>query len=346
MKMKISLPILNKAVEAKILDKNQAEALYQFVKNQPEQEAAFNFTNILYYCGGLMAIGAMSLFMTLGWETFGGFGILFLSVLYAILGLCLAAKFHQSSHRIPAGICATFVVALTPLAIYGFQLGMGWWPDDSHYRDFHFYIKWHWIFMELGTLAVGLILVWIYSYPFMIMPVAVTLWYMSMDLAAMIAGQNADFELRAMVSMYFGLIMILIAFWVDLRSRHSLDYAFWLYLFGVMAFWGGLSSQSSNSELSRFFYLCINLFMIGFGVMLVRRVFVVFGAIGCTVYLCHLASQVFLNSTLFPIILTALGFLIIYLGTLWQKYESMMTTKAQSFLPKSIQELLQSRNEL
>ena len=345
-RMKITQGILNKAVEAKIINSNQASALITFIKEQPEQEAAFNLTNVLYYCGGLIAIGAMTLFMNLGWETFGGFGILFLSVLYGILGLSMASKFHEKSQRIPAGICATFVVALTPLAIYGFQLGMGWWPDDSTYQQYHYFIKWHWIFMEFGTLIVGIILVWIYRYPFMLMPVAVTLWYMSMDLASMIAGgQNADFTLRAMVSMYFGLVMVLIAFWVDIRSKSAPDYAFWLYVFGVMAFWCGITSQSSDSELSKFLYMCLNLLMIGIGVLLVRRVFVIFGAIGCTLYLGHLASAVFQDSTLFPVALTAIGFLIIYLGTIWQKHESKITKKVQSILPLPLQELLQSRDE-
>src|SRR5690606_29794226 len=31
----------------------------------------FNFVHVLYYFGGLLAIGAMTLFMNLGWELFG-----------------------------------------------------------------------------------------------------------------------------------------------------------------------------------------------------------------------------------------------------------------------------------
>ncbi|HHF7347330.1 TPA: DUF2157 domain-containing protein [Legionella feeleii] len=343
--MKISRAVLNKAVEAKIINNKQADALLDFIKNQPEQNPSFNFTNVLYYLGGLIAIGAMTLFMNLGWETFGGWGIFYLSLLYAIAGLYLSSFFETKGYRIPAGICATFVVCLTPLAIYGLQIGMGWWPDDTVYRAYHSYIKWHWIFMELGTLMVGIILAWIYRYPFMVMPIAVTLWYMSMDLAAMIAGENASFTLSANVSMYFGLFTILIAFWVDLESRYSADYAFWLYIFGVMAFWGGMTCQSSDSEFTKFIYLCINLLMIGIGVIFVRKVFVIFGAIGCSFYLGHLASQVFKDSVLFPTALTLIGLVIIYLGTLWQKHEALLTKKAQSILPKQIQELLQSRNE-
>ncbi|CEK10518.1 hypothetical protein [Legionella hackeliae] len=342
--MKISRNTLNKAVGAKIINAKQAEDLVEFIKKQPEETPNFNFTNVLYYFGGFIAIGAMTLFMNLGWEKFGGWGIFYLSLAYACVGLWLTHQFDKNNYFIPAGICATFVIALTPLAIYGFQVAMGWWPDNTTYQQFHSYSRWCWIFMELGTLIVGVILAWIYRYPFMTMPIAITLWYMSMDITDMLAGQYATFQLSAMISMYFGLVMILLAFWVDLRSRNTLDYAFWLYLFGVLAFWGGLTCQHSDSELSKFFYMCINLVMISIGVILMRKVFVIFGAIGCAFYLGYLASQVFKNSLLFPVALAAIGFLIIYLGTLWQKHEDSLTQKAQSILPAQLRELLQARS--
>ncbi|WED44471.1 DUF2157 domain-containing protein [Legionella cardiaca] len=344
--MKISRATLDKAVDANIINSQQADQLLKFLKSQPEQTPNFNLTNVLYYFGGLIAIGAMTLFMNLGWEKFGGWGIFYLCLLYAAIGLYLTHLFDKHDYTIPAGICATFVIALTPLAIYGLQLAMGWWPDDdTKYQEYHYYAQWHWIFMELGTLIVGIILAWIYRYPFMIMPIAVTLWYLSMDVTYMLTDQYATFQLSAMISMYFGLIITLIAFWVDLRSRKTLDYAFWLYLFGVIAFWGGLTCQHSESELSKFFYLCINLLMIGIGVLLTRKVFVIFGAIGCAFYLGHLAAEVFKNSILFPIALALIGLVIIYLGTLWQKHEATLTEKAQSILPVELRELLQARND-
>lgn len=187
--MKISRKILDKAAEEHIISTKQADALYLFIKNQSLQEAGFNFTHVLYYLGGLIAIGAMTLFMNLGWERFGPWGIIFLSLCYALLGLGLTAVFDKKNYKIPAGICATFVIALTPLAIYALQKGLGLWPtNESHYGEFHTLIHWQWIFMEFATLLVGIILVWLYRYPFMIMPLAVTLWYMSMDIAELILG--------------------------------------------------------------------------------------------------------------------------------------------------------------
>jgi hypothetical protein len=341
--MKISKAQLHDAARIGIVTDEQADALYDFLQRQPGTGPAFNFTNILYYLGGMVAIGAMTLFMNLGWEEFGGWGILCIALVYAGIGLLLTHRFQHSGHAIPAGICATFVVAISPLAIYGLQQGMGWWPDESTYREYHHYIKWHWIFLELGTLAVGSALAWLYRYPFMLMPVAVTLWYMSMDIAAMLAGGNADLQFRASVSLWFGLLITAIAFWVDMRSRSSADYAFWLYIFGVLAFWCGLSLQQSDSELAKLLYFSINLGLIAIGALLVRRVFVICGALGSAGYLEHLASAIFADSWLFPVALTAIGLGIIYLGIVWQRNEQSITVVTRRILPSTVQELLAAR---
>ncbi len=341
--MKITKDNLGNAVKNNILSAAQADELMTFLKSQPTVAPVFNFTNVLYYFGGLIAIAAMTLFMTLGWESFGGWGIFFISLIYAGVGLKLTNRFQNKGYAIPAGICVAFVVALTPLAIYGLQQALGLWPDETKYNDYHKYIKWHWIYMGLGTLAVGAAAAWRYKYPFLIMPIAATLWYMSMDLAVMIFGDDLSWTLRKLVSMYSGILIIGLAFWVDVRARKTADYAFWLYIFGVMAFWGGLSMQHSDSELAKFIYFTINIFMIGIGVLLVRRVFVVFGAIGCCGYLGYLSFSVFKDSWLFPITLTAIGLLIVYLGIIWQKNETAITEKARKFLPSQIKELLESK---
>ena len=161
-----------------------------------------------------------------------------------------------------------------------------------------------------------------------------------MDLAVMLTDGKYDHEFRAFFSMWFGLVTILIAFWVDVRSRKMADYAFWLYIFGVLAFWGGLTMQHSDSELTKFLYFCINLLMIGIGAVLVRRVFVVFGALGCAGYFGHLASTIFEDSWLFPIALSAIGLAIIYLGIVWQRHEAVITASIRRRLPAELRELL------
>lgn len=341
--MDVTKQQLKDAAAQNIISEQQSDALYAFLKDRATNTATFTLTHILYYLGGLLAIGAMTLFMTMGWEAFGGAGIFWISLLYAGAGLKLTQLLAARDLQVPAGICATFVVCLVPLAIYGLQQWLGFWPDESVYRDYHRYIKWHWLFMELGTLAVGAIVVWHYKYPFLIMPIAATLWYMSMDITAMLAPDGMNWELRRLVSLYCGLVMIALAFWVDIRSRFRADYAFWIYLFGVMAFWGGLSAQFGSSGFSRMLYFGVNVGLILIGGAIIRRVFVVFGALGCFIALSQLAFYTFSDSWMFPIALTVLGFAIIGLGIVWQKYEKAISDRVRSVLPAPVRELIQNR---
>jgi hypothetical protein len=343
--MKIDLEDLRAAARNGLPSDPQAERLWAFLAERQQDKPGFNFTHILYYLGGLIAIGAMTVFMTLGWERFGGWGIFAIALIYAGVGLWLTHYFlYRQRLEIPAGILAAFVVALTPLAVYGLQSALGFWAEGFAYRDYHTRIDWRWLLMELATLAVGSAMLWRYRLPFLVMPVAVTLWYMSMDLAPFLAGgEDPDWAFRKQVSLGFGLLMILLAFWVDIRSRHDRDYAFWLYLFGVVAFWGGLSLMQSDSELGRLLYFVINLFMIALGAVFSRRVFVVFGGLGCAGYLGYLAYDVFKDSLLFPFVLTLIGLGVIYLGVLWQRYEEIIGVRLQSWLPIALQELLAQR---
>lgn len=341
--MKLSRNNLEEAARRGLISSEQLEPLWQFLSRQASDTASFRFTHILYYLGGFIAIGAMTLFMTLGWEMFGGWGLFFIALAYGSCALWLTAYLlNVKVLPIPAGIMGALAVALTPMAVYGLQVALGFWPDDQPYRSYHTRIDWRWLFMELATLAVGLALLWRFRLPFMVMPVAVTLWYLSMDLTPFLFGDaDNSWEHRKFVSLWFGVLMVLTAFWVDVRSRGGPDFAFWLYLFGVIAFWGGLSLMNSDSEWSKFAYFCINLLMILLGAMLSRRVFVVFGGLGAAGYLGYLAHNVFRDSMLFPFALSAIGLGVIYLGILWQRNEAAIELRLKGLLPAPLREMLE-----
>ena len=339
--MNISRQQLQQAVAKQVLSQTQADDLWQFLSQHNSNTPKFDFTHILYYLGGLIAIGAMSVFMTLGWDRFGGWGIVALCLLYAMVGLWLTHHFAAKQLRIPAGICATFVLTLVPLAVYGLQQGLGMWPDDDlAYRAYHTRIEWHWLYMELATLAAAAVMLHRYRYPFLVMPVALTLWYLSMDVVLWLNGGDYGHELRQLTSLIFGLAMTALAFWVDVRNRSGKDFAFWLYLFGVLTFWGGLSLMDSGSEWGKLMYGMINVLLIGIGALLSRRVFVVFGALGLFGYLSYLAYDVFQDSWLFPISLTLLGAAIIFAGVWWQKNERRIGLALRQYAPAGLRDFL------
>ncbi len=335
---------LGEAVQAGIIDRGQAERLLQFFVQEHERPR-FTPVHVLYYLGGMIAIGAMSLFMTLGWNSLGGWGGFATALCYLVLFLALTHwLLERKQLSIPAGIMATLAVVMVPLAIFSAQAALGYWGAAKAYRDYHVFIDGRWLMMEFGTLAAGAALLWRYRFPFMLMPIAVTLWYMSMDLVPFLFGAGLyDFEIRKFISLYFGLATVLLAFWVDLRSRFSQDYAFWLYLFGVLIFWGGLSLINSGSELGKAAYCGINLAMILVGAVLGRRVFAVFGGMGVAGYLGYLSWRVFRDSLVFPFALTVIGLGIIWLGVIWQRREREWSQRLRAVLPAALRELIEAR---
>ncbi|MBF0584021.1 MAG: DUF2157 domain-containing protein [Magnetococcales bacterium] len=343
--MKIQKSDLQLAVERQIISAETLEQLWPLLEECQRSRPSFQGTHILYYLGGMIAIGALSLFMTMGWELFGGWGVFAIALGMAMGAIGLTRWFLQrQGFAIPAGIMLTLAVVLVPLAIYGLQAGMGLWVEGVVYRDYHTHIDWRWVWMELGTLLAASLLLWRFRLPFAVMPVAVTLWYMSMDFASLFAGQSAwEGGLAQKISILFGLGMLGVAFWVDLRNRSPQDFAFWLYLFGVITFWGGLSLLDSADELGKFLYCCVNVGMIFLGGLLMRRVFAVFGGLGMSGYLFYLSHKVFVDSVLFPFVLTGLGLGLVYLGVLWQQHEARLAARYRPFLPTPLQEMLERR---
>lgn len=238
---------------------------------------------------------------------------------------------------------------MVPLAVYGAQHLLGLWADGrgaATYREYHTRIDWRWLMMEFATLAAAAVASWRYRLPFLVMPVAVTLWTMSMDLVPFLFGGDAhEFfsEKGKRVSLAFGALMTALAFVVDLRGDRSKDHAFRFYLFGVLAFWGGLSQLRSVSEPGKLLYCLINLAMIAAGAALSRRVFAVFGALGVAGHLGYLSHTVFRDSMLCPVALTAIGLAVIAAGVWWQRHEEVVGERLRSFLPASVRDLLAHR---
>jgi hypothetical protein len=348
---------LEQAAAAGLLRPEQTAPLWNFLlaRSQavPDDRPRFSFTHVLYYLGGMLAIGAMSLFMTLGWTSFGGWGVFFIALLYIGAAWKLAQRFEAQGLPIPMGIMATLIVVLVPLATWAVQQALGFWPElegvNDSYRAYHYRIDWRWLTLELATLATGAALLYRWRAPFMLMPIAATLWYLSMDLALLILGPDVKawdesaWTFRKWFSVAFGAAMILFALLVDLRNRSRLDYPFWLYLFGLLTFWGGLTAMGSNALSGKLVYLAINLALVFIGAVLVRRTFTVFGAIGVAIVLGDLSWRLFRDSWLFPIALTLIGLAIVYAGIWWSRNEARLSDALRARLPSQLQQLLARR---
>lgn len=342
---------LQAAARAGLIPEAAVSPLWQFLAAREGAELAsprFSFTHTLYYLGGLLAIGAATLFMTQGFERLGPWALLAIALAYAAGCVVAARALQRRGLEVPAGILATLAVCLAPLATWALQNALGWWPEGGvgGYAKYHTVIDWRWVTLEFVTLAAAAVALWALRTPFLVMPVAVTLWYMSMDLARLVVapGEALAWEFYRDFSLFFGLGMLGLAFWVDQRSRSRdpaapgsrRDYAFWLYLLGMLTFWCALSARQSDSELAKLAYGLLNAGFILLGALLSRRVFAVCGGLGVAGYLGYLSSRVFHDSLLFPLALTAIGLAVIGAGLWWQRHEDRVRDALWQRLPPAL----------
>ena len=358
--MNISKPDFDRAAGQVPLTDAQTQAFWRLLSEVVSSGGAvqiparrFDVANVAYYFGALIIMGAMGWFMTNAWEAFGGLGICLIAVAYALAFATVGGWLWKRSlgglHNL-GGLLVTVAVAMTPLIIYGLQRWTGWWThaDPGSYSGFHEWIKGGWVWMELGTVVAGVIALRFVRFPFLTAPVAFALWYLSMDLTPVVFGVgNTDFTWteRLWVSLGFGLVMLLVAYAVDVyRQWQKPDYGFWLSFFGLLAFWGGLSLLHAGNERSALLYALINVALMFVGVVLDRRAFVVFGALGFNGYLGHLAWDVFAQSALFPFVLSAFGLFVIGCGVLYARRGAAWREALISHLPPSSLRLVPRQN--
>lgn len=340
--MKVSKEDLNWAASEGLISTEQVEALWRALESRRGASPKFDLAHVVYYFGALIVISAMGWFMTLGWERFGGGGIFLIAAAYALCFVLAGRTLWYKEHlKIPGGLLFTMAVCMTPLAIYGLERLTGIWPqgDPGVYRGYHIWVKGSWFLMEVGTIIAGVVALRFIRFPFLTAPIAFSLWYMSMDLTPLLFGKT-DFTWneRLWVSLWFGLAVLVVAYVIDRRTRE--DYACWGYLFGMLAFWGGLSLMETGSEFRRFLYGLINVGLMLLSVLLDRRVFIVFGALGVFGYLGHLAYSVFKDSLMFPFVLSVLGIVIIYLGIKYQRHRDVIDRSILGLLPEQLRHLL------
>jgi hypothetical protein len=340
---------LRAASEAGVLDPAQLSRLIEFLRQRerlaPPETAAprFDFAHLLWYAGAMIVMTAMGLFSTLAFSQMGGKA---LTVTAAIYAAAFTAGGHYLWHskrlRVPGGLLIAIAVSMAPLAVYGIQEEFNLWGQfgkPGTVQGFYVWIKGSWIFMEIAAIVAGAIALRRYPFPFIVMIMGVALWFMSMDLASWVAGKEyADWETRRIVSLRFGLATILLAWVVDCLKRGG-DFAFWLHLFGMLTFWGAVSSSSGGSAFDKALYCAMNVGFLFLAVYLGRRVYAVFGVIGVAFYLGDLAEKMFKSSLLFPFALSLIGVAVIAAGLYFHRHQTAIGAWLEARLPGAVKRL-------
>ncbi len=288
-----------------------------------ERRKGLNIVSVAYYFGALLMISACAWFLGDKWESLGDRGILITCLVYAAVALGIGVWLRAQGFMVAGGLLVTVAVSLTPLITYTIEHMLGFWPvgDPGKYGNYYPFIHGSWVIMELATIVAAALALRFVRFGFLVAPLAFSFWFFSMDVAALLARvDNLSWDDRKWVSVVVGLLTMGIGYGLDRTLRRgpsaSEDFPFWCYLFGLMAFWGGLTAMDSGSQVSQFIYLLINVGLIGIALPLRRTTFLVFGALGSWTYVGHLAYTVFKNSIFFPFAIALFGLGMI-LSTVW-----------------------------
>ncbi|MGA7341030.1 MAG: hypothetical protein WBE72_10135 [Terracidiphilus sp.] len=336
---KISASQLRAAVERAGLPSDAFERIQAALEGEAEVAPNFEAAHISYYLGALLIIGAMGWFVTNAWDRLSGLTLSAIAIAYAVLfGTAGVRLFRRAATRIPGGLLTAVAVCMTPMAVYGLEHAAGWWSsgDPGSYSNFHPFINGSWVVMECATVLVAAAALKFVRFPFITAPAAYALWYLSMDATAWIFGKSWTFHQQCWISVIFGLAMLIAAYFMD--GAFELDFAFWFYLFGLLTFSGGLSLMGTGSQLGRAVYCLIHLAMMALAVLLRRRVFLVFGAIGAFAYLVQEANEYFRNSFGFTVALTLIGIAFIVAGIAYKRNEAGIAAKLSPFMPSRVRQ--------
>src|SRR5882757_8438078 len=167
--MNVSKDFLIKAAVSLGISTDQADQLWQELQSSEtiHDKPKFDITNVAYYLGALIVIGAMGWFMNKAWESFGGGGLLAVASCYAVCFVLSGRTLWKQELRIPGGLLFTMAVCMIPLAIYGLERWTGFWPasDPGQYTNFHPYINGSWLLMEVATVVGGLVALRFWRFP-------------------------------------------------------------------------------------------------------------------------------------------------------------------------------------
>lgn len=314
-----------------LLTEDKATALHK----HEIAHSSFSLQDISYaphFLGGLLlltGIGFLSIDLLRHFKNPG----IMLAALAVVLGaVCVFTMQRIRSESVVSGIMGAAATLCVPLFVFGLQIDAGLWENGDVMRDWHKYVDKRYVTLEVATLVGGGLLYYIYGRSFILMPVALCLVYMSMDVAPLIRewfsedtlrgnGLFGNYSYRLQVMMYFGAFVALVAHSIERVSKFTDDdVAFWPLLAGVGAFWFGLTFAKEGTELEGAVYAAINVAMILAAFVLHRSIYIILGTLGAVTYFSTKFLMLFPSMFAGGIFLVVAGGLVIGLGIGYRRH--------------------------
>ncbi len=279
--MEIRRTDLERAADAGIITHEQAEALWGSLAPRSAPPAARPWTRddsiLLGAAGAITALSAWVL--VVAWERLGGAGAVFVSVAWGLFLLRASRWAAGRGLETSAGVLLGLAVAALPIAVHGTQHWLGLdGGSEAPVSDLASWALSHGFLPAVAGVAAAVASIWIRPAPFLSAVLVAALWFLLMDGAPLLFGPATSWSDRAALSSLLGILVLGAGLGAD-GIRHR-DQAFWLYLAGLVSFWGGITTYHFASGLSLAFGGLVNAGLVFLALALRRRVFAVFGGIG------------------------------------------------------------------
>ena len=319
---------LEAAVALGIISAAQADAI-RAINPEPEgddltsPEAArpFNAATLAYVLGAITVVVAMGWFLADRWTWLGAGGVLAVSVLYAGLFLLIAHRLRLQGFRNAAGFTVLLAVCMAPVATVALNEVVGWVESASRascrYPDFALLsCRGEELLAELVTAATALIALRRVRFSLLVLPLAALALRFLFHTGDAIGRNGFGNTTSGWVWVVGASLLAATAYATDRRQRGDEDFALWLHLAAVVAAMAATVILLGTFQEMR--HLLIPGAFVAFAAALsIRRLAWLFLGMAWFVwYLGWLASDVFRDSPIFPIVLAALGISVIVV-TVW-----------------------------
>jgi hypothetical protein len=289
--MEIGREDLDAAVRSGVLSAEQADALWRRLAARerappPPRESALA-RDVIVVAVGLVCVPPAAWLLLDVWQRWGGAGGFAVSV---ALGCAFLAAARLVGRRSGSGATSVLVlagVALVPVAVHAAQHWAGADLATAPPADLGDWLHDPDVPVLAATAIAGGVALRAFALPPLTLVLPVVAWFAAMSVAPAIFGADVSWSQRALLSALVGLLVLAAGFAVDRRTRR--DHAFWLYLAGLVAFWGGLATYHAETGLSLALFVFLDVCLVLVAVVVRRRLFAVFGAVGLGGAAGHLA---------------------------------------------------------
>lgn len=345
---------LQRAMERGVISQTQLDALLSAsrdVQSPPPPEPieapeAFNAITVAYYIGAFVVLFGFGWFLLDRWRALGPSGFLLVTLVYGGLFLGTAFYLRRHGYSFAAAVATLLAVGMTPLITWSVLKLTGAWPEQIRNRC-EWVAPWvlgcrgKWMIIELTTILASLVALRTVRYALLMKPIAVALVILCVHLTESLFGYVFDSNAAGWAIVASASVIMVLGYLVDLQNDTEQDYAFWLYLPGLVAASVGMVLVWSFDRSLRHALVVIAIVTMAIAVYMRRRTFLAFGAAWFIWYLAFIAFDVFRNVVALPIVLATMGLLVI-LGAVWlqRNYPRFVarvtaTTGGKRFLPGS-----------